>query len=168
MRPQTWRDLLTPGVLASALGFLVMLVIVVMAIVRLTRPPVAPLSYTEDAYQAERFVYAPGETLVYTAALKVARAGRFDILRGFRTYPAAQRARLCDGSFAKNIVAPPEDQSPPFPPDAVGNNVEGRIDVPVPELRPGEYWLTSSAQKADGGEALTTVRFRVDRPCPGG
>jgi hypothetical protein len=145
-----------------------LLLVVGIAIARATTPPPAPpLAYTQNEYQPERSIYAPGETLVYTASLTVKQDGWPNVVRGFRVNPGETRARLCDGTFAKNIVVEPEYQPAPFPPAAVGNEVEGRIEVPIPDLRPGDYWLTSSVFKASGGgEAVTTVRFSVARACP--
>jgi hypothetical protein len=112
-------------------------------------------------------VYNHGETLVYTALLTVKQSGGLRVERGFRTVGYA-RAQLCNGQTAPNIVPEPKDQPAPFPPAAVGNDVEGQIRVEIPDLPPGIYWLTSSVYKiATGGEAVTTVRFRVTRPCPG-
>lgn len=134
-------------------------------------PPDPPLKYTKKEYTPERgflAVYNPGETLVYTAALTVKQDGALEVVRGFRDEKYG-RSLLCDGTIAKNIVLKPEDQPAPFPPEAVGNDVEGQIRIVVPDLRPGLHWATSSVYKvATGGEAVTTVRFRVTRPCPSG
>lgn len=130
-------------------------------LVRLAQPPAPPLTYTRDTYQPERVVYAPGETLVYTASLTVDRAGALELTRGWRTRPAEGRARLCNGENAPVI----HDGPPPFSPGAVGTEVEGRIRVVVPDLPPGDYWLISSVIKKDGGESLTRVPVRIERPC---
>lgn len=141
------------------------IVVIVVALILVQREGAGPpLSYTEPEYAAERMVYAPGETLVYTASLTIARAGDIEeVERGFRTRPAAGRARLCDGAYAPLIETDP----PPFPAEAVGTEVESRIEVPIPNLPPGDYWVISSAKKGDGGEALTEVAFSVLVSCDG-
>ena len=146
------------AVMAAFLG--IMFVLIVM-LVRLAQPPAQPLQYTQDVYLAERPVYAPGETLIYTASLTVKRAGALDLVRGWRTRPANGRARLCNGDNAPII----HDTPPPFSIDAVGNEVEGAIKVVVPDLPPGDYWLVSSVAKRDGGESLTKVPVTIRQAC---
>ena len=142
----------------------VMVVVLAVILVRLAQPPAPPLSYTQGEYTAERPIYAPGDTLVYTASLTIERAGAVQVVRGWRARQSAARVRLCDGTNAPVV----QDTPPPFPPDAVGTEVEGRIEVPVPELPPGDYWLVSTVKKDDGGEAISKVGVIVERPCPGG
>lgn len=144
-------------------GAVIVAVLVVFGvfIFQLSRGPAQPFEYTRDEYQAEHFIYAPGETLVYTPTLTVKRSGVFDTRRGWRTRPAAQRARDCAG----NPIPPIVDNPPPFPPDAIDTDVETRVAVPVPNLPPGDYWLVSSVTKPDGGESITKVAFRVLTPC---
>jgi DNA-directed RNA polymerase subunit K/omega len=86
----------------------------------ITAGPAAPLKYTRDIYCAERAqqlesgcgpaVYAPGETLVYTASLEIQRAGALELVRGWRTNPSEARPRLCNGENAPVI----HDVPPPF------------------------------------------------------
>lgn len=169
-----WRDLLTTS---NIFAFAMLLLIITMVVISYSRKPSPPLAYTQVEYLTDRSriesgrtipgVYNPGETLTYTASLEVKQDGALEVVRGFRTDPGFARAQLCDGTTAKNIVPAPEDQPSPFPPAAVNNNVEGRIAVLIPDLKPGLYWLTSSVYKvATGGEAVTTVKFRVTRACP--
>lgn len=143
---------------------MVMIAVLVIVIARIANPAAPPLRYTQDVYQPERAVYAPGETMVYTATLTVERAGAIHIVRGWRTLPGHARARLCDGSNAPVL----QDTPPPFPPEAVDSEVEGRIVVTVPNLPPGRYVLVTSATKDDGGETVTQAPMEVRAPCLAG
>ena len=130
------------------------------------RGPQAPLKYTQKEYQAERAVYAPGETLVYTATLTVKRVGALTLTRGYRiSAPGTKadfgRARLCNGTNAPVI----SEMVPPFPEGSLGVNVEGKVSVPVYDMPPGSYWLVSSVGKADSGESLTQVALTITKPC---
>lgn len=160
----------TPMILIATLGLSILFVFGVM-LFRLARPPQPPFTYTQREYQSERTngdaigVYAPGETLIYTASLRVDRDGYPEIIRGFRTYPREQRAILCNGKNARNIHPPPEEQPAPFSFGAIGNDIEGQIQIPIPNLPPGEYLVNSSVSKKDGGETVTRVRFVITRPC---
>jgi hypothetical protein len=148
------------AVMAAFLGIMFVLVVL---LVRIARPAAQPLEYTQTEYDPERPIYAPGETLVYTASLTIKRAGAIDLVRGWRIRPSDGRARLCNGDNAPVIL----DTPAPFSPGAVGNEVEGRVSVVVPDLPPGDYWLVSSVVKKDGGESLTRVGLSVVRPCGG-
>lgn len=160
-----WR--IAQGILYSAV-IIAAFVVLGAFLWRLSRPPTPPLVYTDYTYAAERAVYAPGDTLVYTATLAVAREGRFDVRRGWRNRlpgPAPKPeplARLCDGTEAPTI----DVARPAYTRDAVGATTEGQIAWPVPLLPPGDYWLISSAIKLDGGEAITRVPVTITRPCP--
>jgi hypothetical protein len=147
-------------IILSAIGISILFVFGVM-LVRLAQPPAPPLEYTQDIYQSERTIYAPGETLTYTASLTIKRAGVVDLVRGWRTRPAEGRARLCNGENAPIIAETP----PPFSPGSVGTEVEGRINVVIPQLPPGDYWLVSSVLKRDGGESLTRVPVTIHQAC---
>lgn len=146
---------------AAIAAAVVMLIVLVFASYRLVQPRAEPFTYTQDTYLAERPIYAPGETLVYTASLTIERAGAIALERGWRTRPGETRARLCNGENVPVIV----DMPPPFSPGAVGTEVEGVIKVVVPDLPPGDYWLISSISKRDGGESLTRVAVTVTKPC---
>lgn len=148
--------------LPFALVAVAMAAILVIVLIRLARPPAPPLAYTQFEYPPERSVYAPGETLVYTPSLRVLRPGALTIRRGWRIRPSGQIATLCDGTTPPIVVSEP----PPFPPGAVGMGINRRVSVEVPVLPPGDYWLVSSALKADGGEALTQVAITITRACP--
>ncbi len=141
-------------------------ILFVVGIGLVLRPPTPPFTYTQAEYQAERPVYAPGETLSYTASLTIDRAGAIEIIRGFRARPSSGRARLCNGQNATTFGKNPGDEPPPFPPEAIGTEVEGRVNISIPELPPGDYWLISSASKKDGGESLTKVAFSITQKCP--
>jgi hypothetical protein len=140
----------------------VMVAVTLFSLGAATSRPSPPLVYTKDTYDAERLVYVPGETLVYTASLTIAESGDVDVERGWRTRPGEARSLLCDGTPAPVL----EDDPPPFSPGAVDNEVEGRITVRVPDLQPGDHWLISSVKGL--GEAVTRVPVRIERPCPGG
>jgi hypothetical protein len=159
--------------LAVSLITLIAVGMLIYVVVLVTAGPRAPLKYTRDIYCAERSqqlengcgpaVYTPGDTLIYTASLTIERAGDIDLERGWRTNPAEGRPRLCNGTLAPVINEDP----PPFSQGAVGNEVEGRIEVEVPDLPPGHYWLISSVINADGGEALTKVPVLILKKCDG-
>jgi hypothetical protein len=155
----TWRTTLT--ILIYGAIIVTILVALGAFVYRLTRGPGAPLTYTQAVYTPEQPVYAPGETMTYTATLEIERAGGIGLIRGWRTLPDAGRARLCNGENAPVI----EETPPPFPASAVGQNVEGRISVTVPDLPPGDYALVSTVFKFDGGESMTEVHFRIIKPC---
>jgi hypothetical protein len=150
-------DVLIGTVAIVAIGLLV------YVLIRLTGGPAQPLQYTQSVYAAERPIYAPGDTMSYTATLTIERSGGVRLIRGWRTMPGAARARLCNGENAPVI----EDVPPPFPASAVGHNVEGRVSVVVPDLPPGDYRLVSTVYKFDGGESLTEVPVRIIKLCDG-
>jgi hypothetical protein len=170
------------GVCVAVLAFAVF--------VSLARPR-SSVDYTEYTYPTSKPVYIPGEQVVFVASLEVQQEGRFDVRRGWRQrlpeppptlwfqvkdwllpdwlfgdqqMPIAEPlARLCDGTPAKIADEP----RPAYTRTAVGSETEGQVAVAVPELRPGDYWITNSAVNGTGGESVTRVAVRIERPCPG-
>lgn len=139
-----------------------LILVALLAVYALTMRPPPSLTYTATVYFPVRTVYAPGETLAYTATLDVAQPGSIDIRRGFRTQPSHAWARLCDGAPSRTIAITP----PPFPDNAVGIGITQSVTVTVPLLPPGSYELTSSASNGRGGESTYRVPFQVMQPCP--
>ena len=127
------------------------------------RTPVAPLTYVSPSYIADRQVYAPGDTLVYTPALTVERAGITQVTRSFWDVDKGSFALLCDGTPAPTLRNDPRV----FPARAHGKAVANRVPIKIPNLPPGRYLVSSSAVKptGDGGEALSEVEFLIARPC---
>ncbi len=143
-----------------ALGLSILFVFGVM-LVRLAQPPEPPLHYTQAEYKPERTIYAPGEPLVYSPTLIVARAGRIDVLRSFWSRTKDANATLCSGQSAPVIQI-----SRNFPPSTVGNVRGGsRVQLLVPLLPPGDYWLISSASGPNGGQSVYSVPFKVTQAC---
>jgi hypothetical protein len=121
----------------------------------------APLHYTQVEYTPERSIYAPGETMVYTPALEVKRAGRVDVLRSFWSRSADESATLCNGESAPTITVTRN-----LPTGTVGNVRGGRaVRVEIPDLPPGDYLLLSSASGPVGGQSVYEVRFSVRQAC---
>jgi hypothetical protein len=170
------------GVCVAVLAFAVF--------VSLARPR-SSVDYTAYTYTTDRLVYAPGEQVTFFASLEVQQEGRFDVRRGWRQrlpeppptiwfqvkdwllpdwlvgdqqMPTPEPlARLCDGTPPRTI----DDPRPAYTYSAEGSDTEGLIAVDVPELRPGDYWITNSAVNGIGGESVTRVAVRIERPCPG-
>lgn len=120
-----------------------------------------PIHYTDQEYAADKAVYMPGETLIYTPTLVIKREGRTFFLRTFWDDTRDGAARLCDGSDA-----PQDEFSRNLPRGIIGNARGGRqVTIVVPKLPPGSYRLLSSALKVGGGESHYEVPFRVERAC---
>ena len=153
------RFSIAAGIL-SVIGIAILFVLG-RVLVQIAQPPEPPLHYTQAEYKAEKAVYAPGESMVYSPTLIVARAGRIDVLRSFWSRTKDANATLCSG-----VSAPTISVSRNFPASVVGNVRGGaRVQLLIPPLPPGDYWLLSTATGANGGQGVYQVPFRVERAC---
>lgn len=158
MKSINWWVVLAGATLAGVL------VLAVVFIVRVTAPPAIPeppLAYTQSEYAAERLVYLPGEQLVYTPTLRVARPGKVTVLRDFWNRDTNASAYLCNGEIAPSIGSTRN-----LPASTKDTDRGSAVRVRVPDLQPGRYWIQVTATKDDGAESAYQVDFVVARPCP--
>lgn len=151
MKQPLWPFIAVAVIMMALLGYV---------IARSLTPPEPPLDYTQDEYTPERAALWSGATLVYTPTLTINRSGRVDIVRSFWDIGRNQAAQLCDGT-----VVPAIETRRALPASLHGAARDQAVRVFIPNLRPGAYWLVTSATNPGGGEALTQVRFRVVSPC---
>lgn len=135
--------------------------VLVYALILVTSPPEPPIHYTQAEYAPARAVYAPGESMVYSPTLIIKAAGRVDVFRSFWDRDRDQNAALCSGGAAPTIAI-----SRNFPMSVIGNVRGGsRVQLLIPNLPPGRYWLLSSASGPGGGQSVYRVPFDVTQKC---
>lgn len=124
-------------------------------------PPEPPIHYTQDEYLPARAIYAPGQTMIYSPTLIIRTPGRVDVFRSFWNRDKDANAALCSGQPAPTISV-----SRNFPATTLGNVRGGsRVQVLIPPLPPGRYWLLSSAVGPDGGQSMYQVPFVIAKQC---
>lgn len=156
------RNILLVTASAAALIMLVFAgVVFYQRIVAPPAPPEPPIHYTQGEYLPERSVYAPGESFVYSPTLVIKTAGRIDVFRSFWDRTHDRNATLCSGGSAPTISIARN-----FPISTVGNVRGGsRVQLIVPPLPPGDYYLISSASGPNGGQSVYVVPFSIRREC---
>ncbi len=140
---------------------IVMVAVVAFALFRLARPPEPPIHYTQEEYTPNKAVYEPGQSMVYSPTLVIRVPGRVNVLRSFWDRTNDRNAVLCSGQSAPVLQV-----SRNFPPTTIGNvRSSGRVQLLIPDLPPGEYWLLSSASGPDGGQSQYAVPFSIRKEC---